>query len=356
MVKINDNKSIHLQRYEKRQEILDSYAEALSNLGISWAHGTNSNTLMVMRQANIQHLVPTGILRKKYSIYPLAGARDNGSIHMFSGSRRLGVNYGYLSGMQGDKEGLKCVIQYAAKKNPVDLAELHLRIDNYIKLFSITDYSQNFFSSRVAQVRCMLKYCLYAIEHLRILDPQSDHANVIAKLQSALEAIQSLTEKDQEKQIHALITKYVGKMITSLQSDKVSLKLNDEDRALLAQPFPVIFATRKDVGKFIHQVSSEFANKDEKLVEGELAMTNIDFIITDSSNEGYCKQWLVDMNLTHIQVIGIDFKNIILNDQAEEAVIVNKSDDDDAVIENNTQTEDQDQVVATSYSSSFKNK
>jgi len=101
----------------------------LQEKNITFIHGSSSATLMTTGKLGRYALRPTGILRKKYSCYPISGELGMGSRVV---NRKSGINYKNISGMLPNYEGVKCTLYYALGVSQFDLKKLKESIDSQI--------------------------------------------------------------------------------------------------------------------------------------------------------------------------------------------------------------------------------
>ena len=77
-------------------------------------------------------LIPTGLLRKTYGVYPVSGELEIGAFSY--GSRKCALNYHYLSGVKPTYQGLMEAYNSAKLSNRVPSEEtIHEAIDTTIR-------------------------------------------------------------------------------------------------------------------------------------------------------------------------------------------------------------------------------
>ena len=248
---------------------------------------TNSQGQLVTKV--IPHaLIPSGILRKQYGVYPFSGEQEYGTFGLHTNSRREGINYNSISGMLPDKHGehvtLRYATQYSAPLLDVD------KIDQKIKenIFNLS--SNNYLRS--------LKVLLMITTNLMLIDPKFGKEKSFCYHELLLNEYVALLKNSTIDlfELERKFNKYLKKIDSALSGESLPFSPDGQFLNGISVSFPVIFCSTKKGKPFTGGLMSE------EIHVGELDLKHIPLLFTPIQHIDDLKKILKQHRLDHIEV------------------------------------------------------
>lgn len=230
-------------------------------------------------------LIPTGMLRKKYNIYPVSGELEIGTFNY--GKRKAGINYHFLSGMDVSYQGVCETLTYAKLSNRIVTVD---RIHQHI-LSLIGHLSPDYFHRS-------LKMLHMAITNLMLIDVNGEQAGkkyimlLIEKYQELLAQFPDRSE------IKNYFNKYLPKLNDLISRKSLPFESDENFRQLILNQYPVIYCSTVTPRDFTDGLP------DEKIFRGEINMETVKILFTPTEFVDSLRKTLDKLSLTSIQVIG----------------------------------------------------
>lgn len=230
-------------------------------------------------------LIPTGLLRKRYGIYPLSGELDAGSFAF--GKRKNGFNYNHISGMEPSEEGVGIVTGYAENFSEVFVNPTI--IQQNIEQLIITMDSHRYIRN--------LKMLVMQVSNLMVLDPNS--TQLADRYLSMLDAEYNVLKKEGccEGEFDRLFTKYFSEIAARLKGKKYAYVSDPAFVDAITSQYPVIYCFSVK-GK--QMPSSDLR---ESLYEGELPLSTLKMVFTPHENVAKLNELLKNHGL-NVEVKG----------------------------------------------------
>lgn len=213
-------------------------------------------------------LIPTGMLRKKYGVYPVTGELEIGVFGY--GSRKRALNFHYLSGVSPTITGIKEVVQYAQTANRFQsVKSIHEAI-----LSTIANMNRGLYLRS-------LKMLLMHMTNMLLLSEDTRAAAETGK--QYLQMLDSQYERLKECQIDGDKFENDFKKYSSILADIISLKNMPfmPDRGFMrdiTDQYPVIFCSNIQPMDFTDGVP------DEQIYRGEVRMDSIKMVFTNEKH------------------------------------------------------------------------
>jgi hypothetical protein len=238
-------------------------------------------------------LIPSGILRKYYGVYPFSGENDLGTYGLGGGgSRRSGINYSSISGMRANQRGIDTALSYAERYAAPTLSIEDL--DKQIKDLILKMTPGNYLRS--------LKKLLQLINNMMLIAPIEGNANVRVYKKLLLNEY-SVLSKNKEIDLFSLerhFGKYLNRFMGLFDGRDLALKSTPELLRQLTEAFPIIYCSTKEGLDFDKGVVYE------QVYKGELSLSHVAMVFTPKEHVAKLRNLLQEHNLTHIEVRGYD--------------------------------------------------
>lgn len=272
---------VKIQEYNKKQD---------ENAQIQFLHGGSSALfafigLTIAEKTIPAALIPTGILRKKYGVYPVSGEQEIG-VYQY-GERKAALNYQNLSGMDTSLHGVTTTYDYANNsKRIISRDKLHENILIHIKYMTIRDYVRS------------LKMLLLDMTNLVLLFPESRRVDYFQLLE--LRRAELVAQHPDSKDIDAYFSKYVARLSNIINMKDLSFVANEEFRDIVLNQYPVIFCSTVKATDLYGGVP------EEKFVKGEISLQTIKMMFTPHACVDDLKTKLNLIGLEGIEVAGYE--------------------------------------------------
>jgi hypothetical protein len=230
-------------------------------------------------------LLPFGILRKRYGVYPFSGEMEIGAFNY--GSRKAGINHKFLSGMDATFEGLETVYEYANNsKRPCHAKLIHQSIISLIEHMSHHDFVRS------------LKMLLMQMTNIMLIADDGAYASTeyFDLLQHRREALRTIHPGDNT--IDSYFDKYVPRLKNIMAGRNLPFKADDSFRNDMLRQYPVIFCSTVSPDDFSDGIP------DEKIFRGELNLDTVKMLFTPSPFVEDLQVKLTKAGLSRIPVIG----------------------------------------------------
>lgn len=208
-------------------------------------------------------LIPTGVLRKKYGVYPISGELGFGAFG-FNQSRRTGINYSAISGMLADEYGLSIARGYAfGAKGMVDIASMHGQLTDTIVYMKKYNYISR------------LKMLVMLSTNLMLMDPggaELNAKNYLQLLQTEYETFLKAFPKDEN--IKKYFDKYLPRIEKILNGKTLPFVADWGFRQAILTQYPLVICST---------VESEYARSDipkEQFYRGNVYLDKVGLMLT----------------------------------------------------------------------------
>ncbi|QLZ68871.1 hypothetical protein FOLKNPGA_01651 [Legionella sp. PC1000] len=279
--------------------IVEEYNQDPKKEPIQFIHGGSSAPFAFMgktvstrqgTQEIPQSLIPTGILRKKYGIYPISGELSKG-VFGTAGSRKLGVNYDSLSGMGTKVSDIEVVYGFANRsKRHTDIHSFHQNMENLITQISPATYLT------------VLKMLVMTATNLMIMDANGGNEKRGYYLQLLQNEKENLLKRTQDPEGKIKIVKYFAKYMKEigelLAGENIPFIADDLFIRQLFNQYPIIYCSTAKPIPF------SMGSPDEQIYTGELDMQTVKLLFTPEENVQELHLMLDKLGLSHIQVHG----------------------------------------------------
>lgn len=281
---------------------------------VNWLHGTNSRTLAVILQANMNALMPSGWLQEPkksglpYPLYPISGARDNGTVQVQTGLTGAGVNQVALSGTS--PSGLDVALDYA--NNNIKEGDKHtLFIDRLATLSAPNNFTSDCLNY-LPDIRRCANYAVMALqEEYLTTDNASNNTTLYTnKMTEIIQTWQAFAKERGDSDYHAdgasrAINKCFAMAIDMITKNELPFQPNEHFLNLVNDVYPIVIGASVDPAN-LHQRG---AFNHELAHEGAIPLNQIKTILVEEKNIEKLKNLLSQLKLPNIKII--NFENII---------------------------------------------
>jgi hypothetical protein len=262
------------------------------------SHFVETEVIQLQRETLDKKLYATGILRKKFGVYPIGGELGVGTFGAGSGVRREGVNYKNISGMDPTPDGVKETYKYArAAKRFKSIEELHVRIKKII-------IHMNYDSA----IRSLKKLHM-EVTNMMLMDPNGKekkdfYINLILNERNNIIA----ANKDNKNLSEYLkkFDKWFDRIKEILAGKNLPFRADDAFRKAILNQYPIIYCSTMTGMNFKNGVPHERLIpgrvKDKEIEGGEIDLQTVRMMFTDKEHVQELQNTLVGLGLSHIIV------------------------------------------------------
>ena len=194
-----------------------------------------------------QALIPSGILRKKYGLYPLSGELGRGVFGQEGiDARKGGVNYCHISGMDAKASGLTVAASYAEGGcRFTGIESIHEKIEKLIVGIRKDNYIRS------------LKELMMHVTNIMIMDPHAPSyaTRYIDLLVFKFNELKKDTKDDEL--LSRIFTKYIGYIASKFRDENIPFKADERFMNEVLNQFPIIICSNICPQGFSGGVSGE---------------------------------------------------------------------------------------------------